>query len=111
MEALKEITDWGDHKAPNHTYLLDGTTLVAYIKQGEKEPFFFKNGIKNFSKTRRKFVKADKKLFGSTVKSNLIEVNGSKGNVYFVDKETKTCTCPGFTFRGTCKHIGEVCGN
>jgi len=111
MEALKEITDWGDHKAPNHTYLLDGTTLVAYIKQGEKEPFFFKNGIKNFSKSGRKFIKADKQLFGSTAKTNLIEINGSKGNVYFVDKETKTCTCLGFTFRGTCKHIGEVCGN
>jgi hypothetical protein len=111
MEALKEITDWGNHKAPNHTYLLDGTTLVAYIKQGEETPFFFKNGIKNFSKSGRKFIKADKKLFGSTTKSDLIEINGSKGNIYFVDKEAKTCTCPGFIFRGSCKHIGEVCGH
>lgn len=111
MEALKEVTDWGSNKAPNHTYLLDGTTLVAYIKQGEKSPFFFKNGIKNFDKRGRKFTKADIKLFGNSKKSDLVEVKGSKGNSYFVDPEAKTCTCPGYTFRGTCKHIGEVYGN
>jgi len=111
MEALKEVTVWDNPKTPNHTYLLDGTTLVAYIKQGEKVPFYFKNGIKHFDKRGRKFTPADAKLFGKPKKSELVEVKGSKGNSYFVDPEAKTCTCPGFTFRGTCKHIGEVCGN
>ncbi|CAB4241642.1 Zinc finger, SWIM-type [uncultured Caudovirales phage] len=104
MIAIKETTGG---QFPAHTYLLDGTTLVAYIKVNETEPFYFKNGIKHFDKRGRKFVEAPTKLF-KVVKSDLIEVKGSKGNSYFVDAEAKTCTCPGFTFRGACKHIGEL---
>lgn len=32
-------------------------------------------------------------------------VSGSNGKVYEVT--ANSCTCPGFTFRGTCKHIKE----
>jgi hypothetical protein len=101
MEAIREVTDWA---TPNHTYLLDGTTLVAYIKQGTTEPFYFSKGIKHFDKRGRKFEKADKGLFEASASTNLIEVQGSKGAVYYVDPELHSCTCPGFTFRGKCKH-------
>ena len=101
MEAVREVTDWA---TPNHTYLLDGTTLVAYIKQGTSEPFYFSKGIKQFDKRGRKFVPADKNLFEASASTNLIEVQGSKGAVYYVDPELHSCTCPGFTFRGKCKH-------
>ena len=39
-----------------------------------------------------------------------ITVQGSKGNSYTVVKEKgkKSCTCPGFGFRRTCKHIELV---
>jgi uncharacterized Zn finger protein len=39
-----------------------------------------------------------------------ITVQGSKGNSYTVVKENgkKSCTCPGFGFRRTCKHIESV---
>lgn len=54
MEAYKEVTGG---QFPAHTYLLDGTNLVAYIKVGEQRPFYFKNPIKGFDKRGRKFEK------------------------------------------------------
>tara|TARA_B100001094_G_scaffold243947_1_gene240094 strand:+ start:519 stop:836 length:318 start_codon:yes stop_codon:yes gene_type:complete len=35
------------------------------------------------------------------------EVQGSKGNTYTVtqDRDTWTCTCPGFGWRRKCKHV------
>lgn len=103
MEAIKEIT--GGMFQP-HIYLLDGNTLIAYIKNGTKDPFYFKNGIRGFSKSGRKFVKQSINLFPkSNSNTNLIEVKGSKGDSYFVDKVEMKCTCPGFTYRGECKHI------
>ena len=108
MEALLETTVWKDTKSqPNHIYLFDGSKAVAYIKLGQGEPFYFKTPL-NIDKRRRTFIKADIKLFNVKIKSNLIEVKGSKGNSYFIDADAKTCTCPGFTFRGACKHITEV---
>ena len=105
MEALLETTGG---LFPAHTYLLDGTKLVAYIKKGETTPFYFKNGIKGFDKRGRKFNAVPTTLFKQLKKeSNVITIQGSKGNVYTVNIDEKTCTCPGFTFRGSCKHMGE----
>ena len=38
------------------------------------------------------------------------KVQGSKGNEYTVVKEygKSSCTCPGFTYRGQCKHLMEL---
>jgi hypothetical protein len=108
MEAFKEVTDWGNASAPNHTYLLDGNNLIAYIKQGDTSPFYFKNPIKGFDKRGRKFVVVKSDVFKVKKESNTIAVQGSKGQTYYVDPEAKTCTCPGFQFRGNCKHLETV---
>lgn len=105
MEAVKEITGG---LFPPHVYLLDGNNLVAYIKQQTTEPFYFKNPIKGFSKSGRKFEKLKNNPFDVKIDTSLIEVKGSKGNSYFVDPVEKSCTCPGFTFRGKCKHTEEL---
>lgn len=107
MIALKEVTVWKDGTTANHTYLLDGDKLVAYIRKGTKDAFYFRNPIKGFSRSHRKFEELKKNPFTVEVKSNLKEVIGSKGEKYFVDQEAKTCTCPGFTFRGKCKHVEQ----
>ena len=104
MEAVKEITEGA---LPAHIYLLDGNNLVSYIKSGETEPFYFKNPIKGFDKRGRKFATVTPNPFKVKTQSNLIKVKGSNGKEYTIDPAAKTCNCPGFTFRGACKHIAE----
>jgi len=110
MQALKETTVWDNKSSPNHVYLLDGNTLVAYIRQGTTEPTYFKSPIKGFSKTGRKFEVVSKDLFDLAPASvaHVKEVVGSKGDVYLVNLDENTCSCPGYTYRGTCKHTKEL---
>ena len=60
------------------------------------------------------FVKDIELLSGSMINVNtdvkVFEVSGSKGNKYIVTKNSKgwDCTCPGFTFRKTCKHVVDL---
>jgi hypothetical protein len=103
MQALKETTGG---LFPPHTYLIDGTTLVAYIRAGTTVPFYFKNGIKGFAKSGRKFATVTPNPFEvPALADHLISITGSKGQVYTVDTHEGTCTCSGYTFRGTCKHV------
>jgi hypothetical protein len=45
-----------------------------------------------------------------TEHKKVITVPGSKGNTYTVTKESgrTSCTCTGYTFRKTCKHLSLV---
>lgn len=104
MEALRETTGG---QFPPHVYLLDGNRLVSYIKSGDTAPFYFKNPIKGFDKRGRKFEIVQPNPF--TVKATpRIEVQGSRGQIYYIDTDDHSCTCPGYTFRGDCKHIKEL---
>ena len=64
MIYLKEITVWDKvdtFAVPNHTYIInDDGNLAGYIKTGTKEEIIFKKPLKNFSKSRRKFVILEK---------------------------------------------------
>jgi hypothetical protein len=115
MEAVKEVTVWADAKsAVNHTYLLDGDKMVAYIRYGTTEPFWFKNPIKGFSRSGRKFETLKTNPFKESKKEEVLmpwikKVQGSKPNTFYtVNTDENTCTCPGFTFRGSCKHVKEL---
>ena len=56
IEVLQEITDWGDEKVSNHTYIVKNkSSLVGYIPKGAKEIIEFKKPL-SFSKSRRKFI-------------------------------------------------------
>ncbi len=44
-----------------------------------------------------------------SIQDRSIEVPGSKGKTYTVSLgRNKNCTCPGFIFRGSCKHIKDL---
>ena len=104
ISILQETTDWGKFKVNNGIYHINGAgSLVAYQVNVDAELQVLKSPSKQFSKSRRKFVKLGERP--EELASHIIEVKGSKGNVYYVDTEKNTCTCPGFTFRGNCKHI------
>jgi len=102
MEAVVETTGG---EFPAHTYLLDGNTLVAYVKVNETAPFYFRNPIKGFDRRGRKFEPGNKNLFTEKKESNARTVIGSSGQTYTVTEHS--CTCPGYTYRGTCKHMAE----
>ena len=68
-------------------------------------------------KRYRKFIKVDNvelsKLIPKTKNTNIRTFNvQSKDKIYTVELDTLKnryrCTCPGFTFRGKCKHIDAV---
>ena len=105
MEAVRETTGG---QFPAHIYLLDGNNLVSYIKRGETEPYYFKKPIKGFDRRGRKFETVTPNPFKQLKKeSNEITIQGSNGKTYTIDRDQATCTCPGFTFRGQCKHLAE----
>lgn len=119
-EAYLETTEWADIKGCNHTYYLEGDKMLAYIRMGTTEPFWFKRPI-TISRSGRKFKRVDANPFESSLGGilgfltpepptpELVEVAGSKpGVVYYVNTQDGTCTCPGFTYRGTCKHVKEL---
>ena len=107
IEILQETTDWGKYKVNNGIYHVNSAgKLVAYQPNAESELQVLNVPSTQFSKARRKFVKIGERAeeLGSRIK----KIMGSKGNVYLLDTEKMTCTCPGYTFRGTCKHVKEI---
>ena len=110
MDAVQEDTAWREGSAMNHVYLLEGNTMLAYVRKGTSTPFWFSKPI-TISRTGRRFRPLDENPFdvGSVEPNpNIQQVQGSKGSIYTVNLELGTCTCQGYTFRGTCKHVKEL---
>jgi SWIM zinc finger len=111
-EAYKETTIWADGSTSiNHTYLLEGDRMIAYMRSQTSVPFYFRTPIP-IDRRGRKFERLETnpfELVASVVEpqtvSELKEIEGSKGAKYYLNVEARTCTCPGFTYRGDCKHV------
>ena len=107
IEILQEVTDWGKYKVNNGVYHVNSSgKLVAYQVNQKSEVQVLNVPSTQFSKARRKFVKIGERE--EELASHIIEVKGSTGNTYYIDTIKKTCTCPGFTYRGNCKHVKEI---
>ena len=107
--AFLETTAWPDRHTPNHMYLLEGDKLLAYIPAGSGKVQLLRTPI-TISKRGRSFVEVKPSPFNvivaqATQDPNVEIVSGSKGATYQVNRVEGTCTCPGFTYRGTCKHL------
>ncbi len=100
MKLRAEISTWTD-TTKNGVYLTDdsGDNCYAFAPHGSNELKYFKRPIR-IDQRRRQFI--DLYKFDGE-KPPGIEVHGSKGAVYYV--HDNKCTCPGFKFRGVCKHV------
>ena len=115
IEILKETTVWSDGSNATHTYLLDGTKIVAYAKSSDNSVQVLRTQIK-IDKRYRTFVKTKHYGLEKFIKKTPIKSNTrvfkvvSKTKEYFVELSdyNYTCTCTGFNFRGKCKHITAV---
>ena len=115
MKWFAETTEWADAKSANHIYLLDDSKskMFAYVKHGRGLPEKFSKPIR-IDIRGRKF-KLNPEQFAIDVEAEVpeggvIEVTGSKGDVYKLTelRGEWSCTCSGFKFRGDCKHIKGV---
>jgi hypothetical protein len=114
MKWFAEITDWKD-STPNGIYLLDDgkSKMYAFKPFGTGTIKVFKNPIR-IDVRGRKFavnsVQFKTELKEPEPEGRVIEVRGSKGDIYKVTElnGNLSCTCSGFRFRGECKHIKEL---
>jgi hypothetical protein len=96
IEILQEVTDWGDQAIANGIYHVNGAgQLVQYNDK------VFNSPMTQFSKSRRKFTKIGERE--EELAPGVKTVQGSNGKVYTIDDGK--CSCPGYTFRGKCKHV------
>jgi hypothetical protein len=113
MKFYKETTkDWAA-PTPNHVYLLstDKSKMYGYIKAGTEEVTVVKKAYP-FDARRRTFVEVPElgEIDLDQVKGERWEFVGSKGDKYVVQKidNVLQCTCPGYKYRGECKHVKEI---
>lgn len=106
MKWMRETTVWSDGSDCNHLYLLDGDKCLGYVAKGTNQHKVFTRPLRFDLRGRTfEFVKEYK----APAKNSCIQtVKGSKGETYEVNTEEGTCTCPGFKYRGTCKHVAEL---
>ena len=110
MKIMLETTVWDDPAVPNHVYVFNDSLshAIAYVRAGTKEVFKFKKPL-SIDRRGRTFVDLDDTVQAEP-DAKTIEVLGSKGETYYLTNEGNgwLCTCPGFTFRGNCKHTKEL---
>jgi hypothetical protein len=119
VKIVQEVTDWKvPYRQPNHVYLMAGDRVLAMSRWGEGRPEYFANQNR-INRGGRRFVEIKQNPWGFDMKIQVIgddkpqgktwTVKGSRGDEYIVSllDGRWSCTCPGATFRGECKHIRQ----
>lgn len=113
MKTLLEITEWSD-PVPNHVYFVNDSRdrMFGYVPAATGIAVKFSAPIKFETRGRRFQAVPNQWSFlveaDSTVKS--WAVTGSRGDIYTVTDQAGvlSCSCAGFQFRATCRHLGAV---
>lgn len=113
MKILLETTEWKDSWVPNHVYVLNDsqTKMLAYVPAGSRTVKKFSKPM-DFDRRGRTFVELEGESPAQEPRPDVWEVPGSNGKTYFVTREPGggldyRCTCPGYLYRGSCKHVAE----
>jgi hypothetical protein len=115
MKFYQETTVY-DSPVPAHIYALNDSQskLYAYVKAGTHELITFAKPL-NFDSRKRKFVEVPDVYGAAEPEDQPLrwEVTGTKGNKYIVEdvQGMLQCSCPGFRFKGQCRHVTEIMEN
>jgi hypothetical protein len=96
------------------TTLFTGTVLPSFKWLTDREFCITGDEQMSVRVINMKAVRALTMISGQTrtvnTQDQVFTVKGSKGDTYVVTKNSKgwTCTCKGFEFRKSCKHIAEM---
>ena len=120
VKIMQEITDWKvPYRQPNHVYLMSGDRVLAMSRWGEGRPEYFPNQNR-INRGGRRFIEVKRNPWGFDMRIQVIgdekpqgetwTVTGSRGDEYTVSLSGGrwACTCPGATFRSSCKHIAKI---
>ena len=109
MKIMLETTQWST-PTPNHVYVMNNsmTKMIAYVPAGTRKVFKFKKPM-GIDTRGRTFVDLDD-VGPIEPDPQVITVEGSRGEKYFLSNpgEGWVCTCPGFKFRASCKHLATI---
>ena len=114
MQVLWETTEWVDSTS-NNVYFMDDSKskMYAYVARGSMDVFKFKNPIR-VDMRGRSFVNIPNIWHYESPEEETTKTEwtfeGSTGSKYIVRKDgtSYNCTCPGYTYRGDCKHVKEI---
>lgn len=100
MKLRAEISEWSDG-TKNGVYLTDdsGDKMYAFARHGSSELKYFKRPI-TIDQRRRKFLD----LYQFSAETEGVKVASSKPGVFYTVVDGR-CNCPGFKYRGFCKHV------
>lgn len=102
MKIVRETTVWSTGTS-NHTYFLNDsmTKMTAYIPKGSNQKFTFKKPI-GFDRRGRTF-----EVLKSIDDEESVRVEGSNGKFYNLTRADGhwRCSCPGYLYRGACRHL------
>jgi hypothetical protein len=107
IRILQEVTGTvDDFTYQPHIYYVNDADKLVWFQVGDYSRGLDKYRVpKKFYRSGRKFEKIGE--IEEEAVANIVKVAGSKGSVYTVNLDEGTCTCTGFRFRGTCKHLQD----